>query len=248
MNNELTNNTISPRLAVIVYSSRGDYGADYYLETREIKKIGSNYELMAPVPMADSTMRNIANVFFKKDNGKISHDGLVGEHILYTFSRPGTTIVMWWRPAMLRNLNFASSVVKVKGKSVAMVPATLYLLINKSLYIFALKEDERPGMKTKLFNAPFLNIYADGNVCIGTARVGTNTGTFEGEAERYERAFYMAEQNGGERKQCKTDLAKLWPTLIASKKPFPSSEFIVHSKYKTLGDLMNKLISTKHEG
>jgi hypothetical protein len=57
----------------------------------------------------------------------------------------------------------------------------------------------------------------------------------------------MAEQNGGNTENnCKTPLGQLWNSQIKSMLPFPSKkELIQHPKYKTLGDLMQKLIGNK---
>ena len=118
-------------------------------------------------------------------------------------------------------------------------------MLNGKLYIYALMTDQRPTLSTKLYRAPFFNIYGDGNVCLGTAKIGKQKAkTYELEAERYERGFFMAEQSGGQSlNNCKTPLSKLWPALINNKAPFPSkAELVQHSTYKTFGTLLSKLI------
>jgi PRTRC genetic system protein B len=149
---------------------------------------------------------------------------------------------------MRRSLNFDNHK-SIKSDMTANLPATLYLVIDAKLYLYALMSSERPDEKTKLYNAPFFNIYETGNVCLGTAAVGKHKArTFELEADRFERAFYMAEQNGGQLNQCKTPLVKLWNGLFKSKAAFPSKkELIQHSKYKTLGQLFEQLIPADHE-
>lgn len=243
MNDQLTNKRLLPARAIIVYHDKTK--SNYYLESREIKKTGSNYSFMAPVPMSDTVMREIGKSYMKKNGVDMRFNGLIKEHILLTLNKTGITAVMWYRPSMIKKLNFSSQL-RIKGESKVKIPAILYLVINAKLYVYALMDDSRPDGKTKLYNAPFFNIYEDGNVCLGTAPVGNRKATtFEGEAERFERGFYMAEQNGGQsRDNCKTPLTKLWSDLIKKQTAFPAKkELQQHKKFKTLDQLIDKLIS-----
>lgn len=205
--------------------------------------IGNNFTLMAPVPMSDDTLKEIAKVYMKTRSAGIGFGGLISEKLLFAMNKANKTVVIWYQPAMKRSLNF-SEALKIKNSSEVFVPALLFAVLNKTLYIFSLMGSERPDEKTKLYNAPFFNIYEDGNVCLGTARVGSKEKTYELEAVRFERAFFMAEQNGGTvTGRTKTPLAKLWNQLIKSKKPFPSKkELIQHKKFKTVGDLLSMLV------
>lgn len=239
MNKELMGSKLSPESVVIIYSSNN--GRDYYLEQRSVQSVGGKNVLMAPVPMPEETIKNIARKYVASSSSKIHHATLIPEFILHGFSDIGKTVVIWYRPAMVRKLNFDSAL-RIKGEKMVKVPATLYAIINRELFVFALDNDSRPDAKTKLYNAPFFNIYVDGNVCLGSARLGNKQSTFEAEAERFERAFYMAEQNGGDRTTtCKTPLKKLWATLIGSKAMFPKKELIQH-RHKTLGQFMENKI------
>lgn len=233
-----------PTKAIIIYKSTGSYSVDYFLENRDIKNVGGKYLFMTPIPLASNVLGDIAKMIIKKDVNDMNIGGLIAPHLLYGSYKPGKSVVVWYRPAMARVLNFESHL-KIKGSTSANCPATLYVVINDKLYVYALMTNERPGPKTKLYNAPFFNIYADGNVCLGTANVGKRRAdTFEKEAERFERAFYMADQTGGvSENNCKTPLVTLWNRVIKSKGPFPSKiELKQHLKYKTMGEMINKLI------
>lgn len=178
------------------------------------------------------------------------HDKLIGAHILHASHTAARTTVLWYRPAHTVPLNFSErllSVNKLAKKKPAgavnyPVPATLYLVRDGELFIFALAGNQRPGAKTKIYCAPFFNIYHDGRVCLGTANVGKHKAkTFEGEAQRFEAGFYQAEQNGGDQQNaCKITLPKLWPTL-AGVAAFPVKQLNQH-KFKTLGKMLEKLI------
>lgn len=242
MNSKKFNTRLTPSMAVIVYAGKG-YNKEFYLESREIKSHAGQLTFMAPVPLSDSVMQKIADLY-KQNKDSEMELGLLPEHILYA-SNNSKLVVAWYRPAMKRALNFSSHL-RIKGDQVIELPATLYLVIDKTMYVFALMNNARPNLKTKLYNAPFFNIYKDGNVCLGSANVGRRAKNYADEAQRFEAGFYMAEQNNGFIKNCKTALDTLWPSLIKTKRPFPSKdELVQHSTYKTFGDLINKLIEKK---
>lgn len=247
MNQRKTNQRVAPLRVIIVYGTNKDYSNDYYLETRDIKKQGDRYAMMAPVPCTPSMFKDLVKSMSQSQFPEMEFTGLISETMLYGFNKGGRTVVMWYKPAVLRSLNFSASL-PIKGDTAVRVPATLYVVVDKKLYLFALMTDKRPDENTKLYHAPFFNIYSDGNVCLGTAPVGRDKGkTFEQEAERFERAFYMAEQSGGGENQCKTALKPLWQRLIKKPQPFPSKvELKQHTKFKTVGDIFRNLIFSKN--
>jgi len=243
MNKELTNNALRPTRSIVLYQTGTTYSPDFYLESREIRLENGKYTFGAPQPLDKSTLKEIAATYMKKESFQMGFETLIPDHILFTRIQPGALVVMWHRPAQIKKLNFSASL-NIKGESTVWIPPILYVVLNNNLYLFGLQADSRPNSKTKLYHAPFFNVYESGNVCLGTAPIGKyRAKTFPGEAERYERGFFMAEQNGGHNIPTKTPLAKLWNGLLRKKQVFPAKdELIQHSKYKTLSDLMTKLI------
>lgn len=245
MDNNHTNIALKPTKALIIYEGKKTYNQDYYIESRDIKLIGGKYQMESPIPLAENVLKDIAKSYMEKNSVEMDH-GFIPGHILYGNTAPGKLVVIWYRPSAKRTLNFSTGL-KIKGKAEVIIPATIYVLVNSKLYIYALASDDRPSEDTKIFNAPYFNIYEDGNVCLGSAQIGKHRAdTYEGEAERFERAFYLAEQNSGHNESmCKSDPTKLWTSLIKSKKPFPISELVLHKKYKTVKNLLENLINEK---
>jgi hypothetical protein len=84
-------------------------------------------------------------------------------------------------------------------------------------------------------------VYNDGRICLGSAHIGTKKeATYEKEIERFERGFFMAEQNGGhaDNRKKKTPLSVLWSQLIKNGKHFPVDELTPHQKVKTVQDIL----------
>lgn len=248
MNRETINKKYEPVRLITVYKTRGEYSNDYYLESRDIISHNGKPQFGAPVPLSDQVMKEIGKSYIAKNSVEMEHDQMIGEHLIHVSNRIGNVVLVWWHPAMRKVLNFDQHL-KIKSAEVN-IPAMLYLLQNTSLYIFALMDDTRPGLQTKLYQAPFYNIYSDARVCMGSAPISKiRAKTFEQEAERFERAFFMAEQTGGmSESHCKTPLGPLWRSLIGTKKIFPAKkELIQHPKFKTLGTLLNRFIDNQND-
>ena len=241
MNKESVNTRLSPKSVITVYSDKGGY--KYYLEERKVKVFKGKMALLAPIALADDALKSLANSYMKSNSTNMEIGGMIASHLLYAINKPGQTVIMWYRPEMKRALNFSASL-EIKDSTDVHIPAVLFLLVNNTLYVFALMTSERPSNTTKLYNAPFFNTYTDGKVCLGSANVGRyKLATFEKEANRFETGFFMAEQTHGTITSCKTPLKALWPKVIKSNKPFPSkTELVQHAKYKTVGELINKVI------
>ena len=240
MNADLVNKRLSPVKVITVYSNKGGY--DYYLEGRDINTVKGKPTLMAPKPLSEDVIRSIASGYIRNNGMKMVHEAIIGSHILHASTSGGEVVIIWYRPAMKKTINF-SHTLKIKGDKQVNIPATVFMLKGTGLYIYSLETDQRPGLTTKLFNAPFFNVYEDGRICLGTANIGKNKAeTFEKELERFERGFWMAEQNGGDHGgRCKSSLTALWNRLIQSKGAFPvKTELVQCSKVKTLGDLIKK--------
>lgn len=243
MNKNLQNTKLNPNCVLIVYRTAGKYNEKYFIEKRDVTTVGGKQILAAAVPLSDEVMKKIALSYAKEEGTRLAMDKLIPEFLLHGSNDITKKLIIWYRPAMKRALNFSGNqtLSKVKDQS-AMVPATLYALHNKELYVFALPNNQRPTEKTKLYNSPFFNVYSDGKVCKGTAHFSKATNSFGGEIERYERGFYMAEQGSMfNEKATKKPLRQIWASLLGTNTPFPVKELVQHKNFKTLSDLITKL-------
>jgi hypothetical protein len=82
----------------------------------------------------------------------------------------GKTI--WWSPPTLRSMFFkTSSAYKgtFDGSAVCPVPGLVWIASQHDVYVYAVKGAERPNRETRLYQAPFFNVWAKGQVCVGSA-------------------------------------------------------------------------------
>lgn len=86
--------------------------------------------------------------------------GLIPENVLY-YDPFGDHIIFYTKPDY-RTL-FFKSFPTAKYR----IPYLLWVFENNRLSVFALKTKPK-NLKAELFNAPFMNVYSSGNVCMGT--------------------------------------------------------------------------------
>lgn len=81
-------------------------------------------------------------------------------------------VVVWWRPSQRGTLFFRTGDAEFDAATTgAMVvhPPLLFVAYRRRLWMWALKENKRPGPATPLFYAPYMNVSTAGWVCTGSA-------------------------------------------------------------------------------
>ena len=81
----------------------------------------------------------------------------------------GHDVHLWWTAARTKAMFFEDTSNNVVGSAPCPVPAMVWMLKRETLYVFALACHERPQPDTPVYQAPFFNVDADGEVCYGTA-------------------------------------------------------------------------------
>ena len=159
-------------------------------------------------------------------------------------NQPG--FISWWAPACVRPLFFESTkntdeaalLNSLSGKMFP-VPAMVFAVRDRKLYAFALARSERPSKDTKMFRAPFWNIYANGNVCMGSAELPKHGG--ESTISEWENAFYMSaftHANGAAVTKLKGGFAALCKRNVG-KKQFSSEHLVPFDTGATLEAILN---------
>lgn len=167
---ELLTTEFKPELSIIVYKTTstenfGDH--NYYIESHQINDQG---QVMEGKPLMEQTLQNIISVMHRDQKDRSILNGVVPFNLLYYKPTPGGKYdIAWYRPAEVRFFHFAQPLKLKSGKMWA--PAMVYSVEDGSLYVYALKKDDRPTEKTPLMRGPFHNVADDGKVCLGNAYV-----------------------------------------------------------------------------
>ena len=177
----------------------------------------------------------------KKDGAKeekeplLKPQGVLSNQVLY-FDPNGNKVV-WFTKATQRELYFIESLGIPKGK--ANVPPMLWVANRNGLAVFALPNRRRPTINTKLYNAPFFNVYEDGNVCMGTVDVRIKkTASLEEFINKWEGFFfnsYFSHLMHGHN-PINGNCVSLWENLIATGDAFPME--VLTENNLTLKDIL----------
>ena len=116
----------------------------------------------------------------------------------------------------------------------AYVPAILYLVKNDNLQIYALSNNNRPGMNTELFKVPLPNLSSEASFCWGNIKVKEETQRkpIDLEMKAWEKVVWGSQFDtyNGE------SWVKLYKSLEKSGKRFPKRK--LKSLNKTLKDVL----------
>lgn len=90
----------------------------------------------------------------------------------------GNDRMIWWTPAQSVPMFFRTRTYEDRG--ICPVPPMVWMWVEgDGLYIYALRDNERPGPQTQLYQAPLMNMWARGKVCVGNAALPPKETRFE---------------------------------------------------------------------
>lgn len=187
---DLLKSKLQPTDAIIFYKptikAGGKMGA--FVEHRSVEdgKFG------AGKPLEIETLANIMKTVSKyvhKNTMLVTMHGRVPSNLLYTSTSMESHKMIWWRGPEQRMMYFSDKLGIENGKM--WVPGLIYVANGRRLNVYAFK-----GKKPKdvLYMAPFFNIYTDGGVCLGSAKVQKpKENTFENWIAYWEDMFWKSE-------------------------------------------------------
>ncbi|WP_374362379.1 PRTRC system protein B [Cloacibacterium sp.] len=226
-----------PTTALVFYQN-DDRNKDTYVEYFDMDKNGNPINAH---PLTEREAKILAKAFITKtQRGKkqdfLKPNGILPAHVLQINPSENGS-VLWFTKSMKRQLYFTENLEIPNGR--AEVPAMLWFANKRSLKIFALANNRRPTEKTELFYAPFLNVYEDGNVCMGTVDVHIqNSTSLEEFIKKWEDYFFNSYFSHlmNEHNPISGNCVNLWKSLINTEKQFPKE--ILKKVNRTLKNLL----------
>ncbi len=155
-----------PTSALVFYQTKG-MNSDSYVEYFDMNKKGNPINAHPLTVREANKLAKALKTAKEQKEPFLKSSGIMGNTILYL--DPIKNKVVWFTKAMQRELCFTENLGISKG--IANVPAMVWIANKTSLTVFALGSNRRPTESTKLYNAPFFNVYENGNVCMGTVDV-----------------------------------------------------------------------------
>ncbi|MDV3950328.1 PRTRC system protein B [Elizabethkingia anophelis] len=208
-----------PQSALIVYQAKE---GETYVEHFDMDRNGIPVNAHPLTVREASRLAKVLTTASKEKEPVLKPDSVVSEQILYF----DTSIdkVIWYTKGMSRQILFTEDLGIPNGT--ANVPPMLWVADRNNLAVFALANNRRPTKKTKLFNAPFFNVYDDGNVCMGSVDTEIKkTASLEEFTAKWEGFFFNSYFSHLMRgyNPIKGNCVSLWESLISNDKAFPTS-------------------------
>ncbi|RZM04821.1 MAG: PRTRC system protein B, partial [Pedobacter sp.] len=103
----------------------------------------------------------------------------------------------------------------------------LWKASKNGLSLWALENNDRPSLETRLYQAPFFNLYPDGRVCMGNVNVkfslNIDLDQFMSQWQKlyFGSAFSHLLQGVS---PAKCNIVQLWQQQIGTENPFPKHE------------------------
>ncbi|RZJ66791.1 MAG: PRTRC system protein B [Flavobacterium sp.] len=162
---DLFSQSYTPFKALLFYQNEKD---DLYVESYDMDVLGKPINAH-PLTQRESKILS-ESMQSKQENmsGFLCTLGLLSDRILHV-DRSGEGYAIWYTSEMRKHLIFKSDLGIPNGE--AYLPPLLWKASKKGLSVWALGSNDRPNLETKLYQAPFFNLYPDGRVCMGNVDV-----------------------------------------------------------------------------
>ncbi len=154
-----------PKYALLFHESK-DNNTDVYVEYFDMDGNGNPINTHPLSVREANRLSKALNTRQEKDNAFLKPKAILSTNILHIDPSVDKGLGIWYTKAQHRQLFFIESLGIPNGKT--FVPSMLWKADKHSLSVFALKDERRPTETTKLYHAPFFNIYENDKVCMGT--------------------------------------------------------------------------------
>lgn len=189
----------------------------------------------AGVPMTRDTLLMIARSLAASSRRS---QGILPPNIL-SF---GVNHTVWYVPPHERTVFFdcKEGVGKRAGKTPH--PALIFAVCRNEWSVFAIKTRQRPTAATKLYNAPYMNVWKEGGICTGSTPL-PNESVAE-TVDQWVQAFFdsnFSHPNHDKVVRYEGGCHAFWKDALDGKyRKFPNA-VLTNSATKTLGDLVMRL-------
>lgn len=225
-----------PISALVFYISNENYRNTTYVEHFDMDDKGNPINAHPLTIREANVLRKMLNVEETETNACFTSKGLLPKQILHLNSSDNGNVI-WFTKPQKRKLFFIKNLGIPNG--MAFLPTLIWKANKTTLSVYAVKGKRRPTENTKLYYAPFFNVYENGNICMGTVDIQASKATsLEEFIHLWEEYFFNSYFSHLLDNYCPTKLntVTLWKELVNTDKPFPTHE--LKSNNQTLQDLI----------
>lgn len=209
-----------PTAALVFYEAK-EANAEAYVEYFDMDSSGSPINAHPLTVKEAQRLSKTLNTAKESSKAFLKPQGIIAGNILYIDSSENG-YVMWFTKATCKELFFTNGLDIPNG--MANVPALLWIASKDKLNIYALKSDRKPTENTRLYYAPFFNVYENGTVCMGSVDVNIKkSSSLEEFTTAWESYFFnsyfshLMQNHNPIQGNC----VSLWKKLRKTGEPFP---------------------------
>ncbi len=192
-------------------------------------------QINAPQPLTLDNITLLANL--TKNDAKSIQDSYKTDFIpqnLIHF-KIDTCFAIWYTKPQMQAQLFSEALPIENGTYP--IPYLLWMLKGDTLSVFALKE-EPTSLKTEIYQAPFLNVSSNGQVCLGSASLKKKKKDYSEIIKQCEYAFfYRVFTHTNCDKLLKRNITDVYQEMKIEKKQIFNNELLV-SNQTTISDLI----------
>ena len=195
--------TLKPVMSLIVYHSE----SSSYVEEHAIRELQDNKFTFGPgkparIKLLGKLLEEIKGI----DKSKYEFKNFIPSNVVRFNLKDQSLNLMWLFKKSVRELTF-SETNQIQNKR-KIIPNLIFQVKNGELYVYAYKLDR--GLKTKIYYAPFHNIYNDGKVCMGNAKINWNISDLEELIIHIEKMFFNSKFTHLNHSNFKNNINVIW--------------------------------------
>lgn len=230
---------LSQAILIYSYANRSGYnpGDTAYATKHKVRNFGTKTNPDIQIAPGESiTLEGLTAMFSAMAKRLFLNVEIIPENVL---SVSGDHLV-WWLPAGMKTVFFNTKELGKRGANVPH-PSLLFAVVKRQWFVFALKDDVRPGAGTNLHFAPYFNVGDAGHICAGSAQ--TPDGISVSDTATWESAFFDSEftHPNGSKKKCSHPRGEyaMWKELLDGQYVTFPKEYLVPN-----GSTLESFIST----
>jgi PRTRC genetic system protein B len=231
---EVFKDIYQPVKALLFYQNEN--GRDAYIEAYDINPKGRAVNAHPLSFQETIALAESLNTATDVNKAYLKSKGLLPDNVLHIC--PDTDgSVLWHTKAQEVDMYFSESLQIPCGK--ASVPPLVWKAGKDQLSVYAVKTNQQLKSETILYAAPFFNLYANGEVCMGTVTIeAANAACLEDFMTAWESYFwnsYFSHLIAGE-SPVEGNIVQLWQEQVGTGRKFPLE--ILKKTGRTIKDLI----------
>lgn len=215
--------------AVLIYRGASDSAL---ATVHKIEEIDGEPVVLAGQAMTPRAAIQLARALSKR----VAHGGFLPETVLYMDG----DVLLWWVPPARRHIVFRAPELSAPERGeVVPHPGLVFAASSAVWKVWAVKGKHRPTLQSALFQAPYFNVYEDGDICRGNVEVpdGTTAEKIDAWNAAFFSSFFTHPNVKGKLVRYRSGSYAFWRDMLDGKfTKFP--EHVLVDTKNTLGKLL----------